>query len=373
MIIQTYDIIIVGAGPAGLATSGVLSNKKNLKVLIIDKGKETEKRRDLINGWFGRALFGMYRTQLFDDALKNDNALEETKSIVKNITNYKNFESKSKFIEPPNNLAPVIAKYFQSKLNGKVNILFNTEVIDIEKSDKIIVKTSKGNYTASKLIMATGKHSTIWLNEICRTNNIKFTVPKPKIGVRIELPTALINKKVDFNEQTNISEDITVEDVCRNSFVAEWEEGGILSALGCNFPNKKTDRTTVMLGFTPENTSIEEIVKSIKIINILSNDKVKKERIQDYISNRSVLKHVKLFDGIHKSIEDLNKILPMFMNYGMIYIPEIKFEGIVSVNNKMETNIKDIYSVGECSNKATTIMGAMATGLIAGRNILKEM
>ena len=40
-----YDVIIVGAGPAGLfASYELIKNNKNLKILLIDEGKFAEKR-----------------------------------------------------------------------------------------------------------------------------------------------------------------------------------------------------------------------------------------------------------------------------------------------------------------------------------------
>lgn len=40
-----YDVVIIGAGPAGLFTAyELITNNKNLKIAIVDKGKRAEKR-----------------------------------------------------------------------------------------------------------------------------------------------------------------------------------------------------------------------------------------------------------------------------------------------------------------------------------------
>ena len=45
MVMKMYDVIIIGAGPAGLFSAYELSKKnKNLKILLIDKGKFAKKR-----------------------------------------------------------------------------------------------------------------------------------------------------------------------------------------------------------------------------------------------------------------------------------------------------------------------------------------
>ena len=42
---ENYDVAIIGAGPAGLfAAYELIENNKNLKVLLIDKGKKAQTR-----------------------------------------------------------------------------------------------------------------------------------------------------------------------------------------------------------------------------------------------------------------------------------------------------------------------------------------
>jgi len=41
---KEYEVIIVGAGPAGIFTALELSKKNNMSILILEKGKELDQR-----------------------------------------------------------------------------------------------------------------------------------------------------------------------------------------------------------------------------------------------------------------------------------------------------------------------------------------
>jgi uncharacterized FAD-dependent dehydrogenase len=45
---DSYDVIIIGAGPAGIFAALEISKKSSLKVLILEKGRRVDKRNCLI-------------------------------------------------------------------------------------------------------------------------------------------------------------------------------------------------------------------------------------------------------------------------------------------------------------------------------------
>ncbi|MCX6777313.1 MAG: hypothetical protein NT157_00320 [Candidatus Micrarchaeota archaeon] len=58
---------------------------------------------------------------------------------------------------------------------------------------------------------------------------------------------------------------------------------------------------------------------------------------------------------------------------GVIYSPEIKFHALrVMVSNTMETNIKNLFTVGDGAGVSRGIVGAAVTGLVAAREIIKR-
>jgi hypothetical protein len=80
---KEYDVIVVGAGPAGIFTALELLENTNLRVLIVDRGRNIEKRRcparensricqkcspcSLLCGWGGAGAFSDGKLTLSQD------------------------------------------------------------------------------------------------------------------------------------------------------------------------------------------------------------------------------------------------------------------------------------------------------------------
>lgn len=364
-----YDAIIVGAGPAGVVAANLMS-RKGLKILIIEKGKDLLRRRDMISGFFGRALFGMYRLKLHDPALRNKKTFKEALTIVQNVAEWHVDLAGKDYCEPHADCARELAAFFYDQLIDHVDISFSTEVITIKKGKEILVITNKGVYKGKRCIIATGRCSMEWLKKVCDDLQIDCRTAEAEIGVRVELPAHIVRKNIDTEKDMETS-NWNCSDISQKSFVAEWEESGMLSAAACNLPDKRSDRTSFMVGFKPR-MEADEIIRTVKITNVLANDKIRRERLQDYMEKRSIIQNLEVFNGLYETFVELHDAIPSFINYAMMYIPEIKLFGILPVNAKMKTGVAGIYGAGECTTRATTILGAMASGLIVARTILGE-
>jgi len=110
-----YDLIIIGAGPAGI-TAAVYAARKRMNLLVITKD---------IGGqaaWSG------------------------------DIENYTGYQ----FITGPD----LAAKFEEHMRKFEITLKENEEVVELKKiDDKILVKTNKGNYEAKTAIIASGKRS----------------------------------------------------------------------------------------------------------------------------------------------------------------------------------------------------------------------
>jgi len=109
---EEYDVIIIGAGPAGL-TAGIYIGREDLKALIIDKG------------------------------IKGGNA--NMAPVIGNFPGYKSITG----LELLNNIGKQAEKY--------INIQEYEKIVEIQKNTNIItLKTDKNNYRTKSLIICSG-------------------------------------------------------------------------------------------------------------------------------------------------------------------------------------------------------------------------
>jgi thioredoxin reductase (NADPH) len=125
---QDFDVIIVGGGPIGIAC-GLEAKKKGLSYLIIEKGP-------IVNSLFNYPI----NMQFFSSSEKLE--IDDIPFISK--------ESKPKRNE-------ALEYYRRIVTSNSLNIQLFQKVEKIAKKDEeFIVNTSKANYSASNIIIATG-------------------------------------------------------------------------------------------------------------------------------------------------------------------------------------------------------------------------
>ena len=83
----------------------------------------------------------------------------------------------------------------------------------------------------------------------------------------------------------------------------------------------------------------------------------------------------RIIKNILEGLEKLDEIMPGVNNdETLLYGPEIKFfSNEIETDNNMKLKNQDIYFIGDGAGKAGNIVAAAATGLIAARNILKNI
>ncbi len=238
-----YDVVIIGAGPAGMFAALELS-KTNASVLLIDKGNliENRKRHEVMNGFGGAGtfsdgklhftpvlshekMFHLYHEKdyqifmgevekiLIDFGMPTDNYypkdMKKAMHLVEEAqrNNVKLFVRKAVHIG--SDKLPIIMKKFQDHLsNNGITLMDNTEVADIiienQKTSGVIL--SSGKIISSEFVIATpGRYNAKWLQDMAVKYNLDEVYDKIEVGVRVEFPYAILEKHANEMYETVFS------------------------------------------------------------------------------------------------------------------------------------------------------------------------
>lgn len=243
---MTYDVIIVGAGPAGIFTALELVKKNTeKKVLLIEKGRDITKRHcpkaktkkcvdckpycHITTGFSGAGAFSdgklslshevggdlpnligtnladeliAYADQIYldfgaDEKVEGVGHNEDVKAIRRRA-----IEAGLKLVDCPirhlgtEKAQEIYGKIQQYLMDQGVTILFDTHVKDLiiegEHIKGVITTPSSKSteetiYTSDKIVIAAGRKGADWLKDMCVKHDINHQAGTVDIGVRVEV------------------------------------------------------------------------------------------------------------------------------------------------------------------------------------------
>lgn len=294
--------------------------------------------------------------------------------------------------------------------NG-VDIIFGNMVKDIiiENGEAKGVIAEDKAYYGDKIIVSVGRNGADFLSDLCDKHNIEKEVGVVDIGVRFEMKSEGDIKKVNelMYEGKFISNVAPFNDkvrtFCQNpdGFVAaEVYDNGVSLANGHAYKEKKSINTNFAIlsshKFTePFKKPIEYANKIAEITNLLSNGDVVVQRFgdilngkrtwQEELDNNSVEATLKTampgditlglpyrtMTNIINFILEMDKVVKGFANPdNLLYGPEIKFySNAVKLNENLETNIKNLYAIGDGAGLTRGLMMASSSGVYLARSL----
>ena len=345
-----YDVVIVGAGPAGLfAAYELITKNKTLKIALLDKGKKVSNRYcpmnkngtqcancnpcQILSGYGGAGTFSdgklnfipkLGKSDLFKYMSESDayKLVEDTEKIFTKFkmdsqvfpSNMSEAEEiKRKVAIQGARLLLIKQKHLGSDrlpeyINDLSIFLENNGVQLIENANVEDITTNKNNYdvvynknkkiTAKKVIVAPGRTGAKWVQELADKYKIPYLSQSIEIGVRVEV------RKEILDELTNVIYDPTIfiktetygdeiRTFCTNpgGFVAKENYYGYICVNGHALKNIKSNNSNFAfiskVNLTEPVTNTREYGESIaRIANVLGDSKPIIQTLKDLKSGR---------------------------------------------------------------------------------------
>lgn len=468
-----YDLIVIGAGPAGIFTALEMNKlAPEKKVLVVDSGSSIDHRAcpartsgqcahcktcSIMNGWAGAGAFSDGKLSLCEEVGGNVTdylPVDEVRALIQYADEiYLQFGAPKKIYGKSNKFAEQVSyqahkeniklipcpvrhmgtEYSFEVLRAMYDYLSacpNFSFMEHTTADTILVEDGKaqgawlvnrkGERTlvrAPYVIAAPGRGGAEWLHGIAQQNGLSTTNNAVDIGVRVEVPNAVMDHLTkNLYEAKLVYYSDTFENkvrtFCMNpgGIVSEEHydtlEGGIAVVNGHSYADedKRTENTNfamlVSTTFTePFNQPIEYGRYIAQLGNMLTGGGIMVQRLGDLLLGRRtdlgrlkksttvptlknavpgdlsfVLPHRHL-TSIVESLRAFDKLAPgLYSKNTLLYGVEVKFySSKVAVKNNFETEIDQLYAIGDGAGITRGLMQASVTGVVVARDIAAKM
>lgn len=303
---QNYDVVIVGAGPAGIFAALELTRRDNWKVLLVEKGFDMEKRKCPVRGeglvgceigckpcaitcgWGGAGAFSDGKLTLSPEVggwLADFTGREELKRLIAYVDGiYVEFGAPQKIhgtdhdqveeirrramqvelqlVDAPirhmgTDRCPEILQAMRRELDQRVEVATHTTV------EKLIVRDGRaagvrlkdGTVIGAKVVIAApGREGSSWLAEEARELGLEMVNNAVDIGLRVEVPAVVMEPLTSVLYESKLlyyskSFEDQVRTFCMNpyGFISKEAYGDIITVNGHSYSDRRSENTNFAL------------------------------------------------------------------------------------------------------------------------------
>jgi predicted Rossmann fold flavoprotein len=384
-----YDVIVIGAGAAGLMAAAE-AGKRGRKVLLIEHTDKIGEKIRISGG--GRCNFTNLNASPKNYISENPHFAISALSrytqhdFIKLVESYKiaYHEKTLGQLFCDGSSAQIINMLVEECNKANVTIMLNCQVVEVSKTDKFSVQTTKGLFESESLIIATGGLSipklgaTDFSYRIAKQFGLKIVSPKPALvpltvgGDDLELYKSLSGVSVDSivkYKNTTFRENIL--------FTHRGLSGPAILQISSYLP---TDTETISMNLLPDKNLLEIFTREKNSKMLLSNF------LKEYFPNRFIdnwgATHIEPKKLTEYRIKDLEKIASDLHNFQVTingtegYLKaEVTAGGVdtkeLSSKTMSSLKIPNLYFIGESVDVTGWLGGynfqwAWASGFVAG-------
>jgi len=305
----------------------------------------------------------------------------------------------------------VLARFY-SYLSSKIDIINETQVESLIVDNGRVkgVVTSAGEIYGDYVIVAPGRDGADWLIGELRRLGLDIIRNPVDVGVRVEIPAVIMEELTDVLYEPKLefyskSFDDRVRTFCMNPYgeVITEHSDGVITVNGHSYRDRKTENTNfAILISTTFTEPFKEPIAYAKYIARLANllgGGVIVQRLGDLLSGRrsteerirkgivrptlqsatpgdlSFVLPYRHLTGILEMLKALDELTPgVYSRYTLLYGVEVKFYSVrPRLNNRLETQIKNLFTIGDGAGVTRGLVQASMTGVISAREIAKRI
>lgn len=294
-----YDVIIVGAGPAGIFSALELTEKNHLSVLLLDRGLDIDQRKcpssrgfdcqhcepcSVLSGWGGAGAYSDGKLTLSTEVggwLNRYVSPKELEALIKYVDSvylkfgadqqvYGGDTEKVDEIDRKASLAGLklirqrirhmgtekcveTLRRMRRELNGKITFHPKTDVKSLITDNNTVrgVETANGEkFTGKYVIIAPGRSGAEWLQTEAQMRGLRTVNNPVDVGVRVEVLASVMEKLTKaLYEPKLVYYSRAFDDHVRTFCVSPYGEvttesyDGVLTVNGQSYAERKTKNT----------------------------------------------------------------------------------------------------------------------------------
>jgi uncharacterized FAD-dependent dehydrogenase len=289
-------------------------------------------------------------------------------------------------------------------------IIENGEIKGVILTDALKNKNHEEVYSDDVVISA-GRKGAEWLKDLCVEHKISHRAGTVDLGVRVEVRNEVMERVNNILYESKLIgypqpfKD-KVRTFCQNpgGFVSQENYDNNLAVVnGHSYKDKKSNNTNLAIlcshNFSyPFHDPIKYGVKVSELLNMLGGGKIIVQRYGDILDGKRTWQNelsrsnviptlpdavagditsampYRTMTNILNFIEALNTVVPGFAGTEtLLYGPEVKFySNKVEIDKNFETNIKNLYCLGDASGWTRGLMMASLMGVRMGEILSKK-